>query len=110
VLRRLQSSSANLTLVGEQANYGLGVWRTSPTAVPSDEIIELSSQGRFGFSPWIDVKRNLIGILATYTPQNKMQATFKQMKRLIRDIVPTVHLPQTQTASVPHSGNAAPKR
>jgi CubicO group peptidase (beta-lactamase class C family) len=103
VLRRLQSTSANLTLTSEYANYGLGVWRTSPTPVPSDDIIEVSSQGRFGFSPWIDVRRNVIGVLATYTPQHKMQATFKQMKKLLREIIPPVHLPPVQTASVPHS-------
>jgi serine-type D-Ala-D-Ala carboxypeptidase/endopeptidase len=110
ILRRLQSTSANLTLTSEYANYGLGVWRTSPTSLPSDELIEVGSQGRFGFSPWIDVKRNVIGVLATYTPQHKMQATLKQMKKLLRMIIPPVPQPPIQTASIPHNTNAAERK
>jgi CubicO group peptidase (beta-lactamase class C family) len=110
VLRRLQSTSANLTLTSEYANYGMGVWLTSPTSVPSDEVIEVSSQGRFGFSPWIDIQRNVIGILTTYTPQRKMQATFKKMKKLIRGIIPPVHLPPTQTAFLQQRNHTEQKR
>ncbi len=121
VLRRLQSTSATLTQTSEIANYGLGVWRvcaslptgistafsspnstqSSPTLVPTlappqttsatVELIELNSQGRFGFSPWIDVRRNVIGVFSTYTPQDKMQATYKRMKQLLRDIIPTTN-------------------
>ena len=97
VLRRLQSTSANLTLTNERANYGLGVWRTSPTAAPSEECVEVSCQGRFGFSPWIDMRRNVIGVLATYTPQAKMQATYKRVKQLLREIIPPA---QTTSASL----------
>jgi CubicO group peptidase (beta-lactamase class C family) len=91
VLRRLQSTSANLILTSEHANYGLGVWRTSPTATPSEECVEVSCQGRFGFSPWIDMRRNILGVLATYTPQAKMQATYKRMKQVLREIIPPVY-------------------
>lgn len=130
VLRRLQSTSANLTQTNDVADYGLGVWRVSASASPSAafsssfssphsppnlvptlgapmtasssatlELMELNSQGRFGFSPWIDVRRNLIGILSTYTPQSKMQATYKRMKQLLREIIPVVNSPIPSSTS-----------
>lgn len=103
VMRRFQATSGTLSLTSEKANYGLGVWRTSPTPTPSDDLIEVSSQGRLGFSPWIDLRRNVIGILATNTPQERMQATYKRMKQLLREIIPplpnALAVPQSQIVS-----------
>jgi CubicO group peptidase (beta-lactamase class C family) len=104
ILRRLQSTSANLTLTSELANYGLGIWRVSPTPTPSEDMIEVSSQGRFGFSPWLDARRNLVGILATYTPQARMQATYKRIKQALREIIPPAFPPLTLQKVQPLSG------
>ncbi len=70
----------------EKANYGFGVWRISNAL--TGELIELNSQGRYGFSPWIDVKRGMIGILSTRTPLKTILPTYKRMKNLICEAVP----------------------
>lgn len=72
----------------EKSNYGIGVWRI--TSSTSGELIEINSQGRFGFSPWIDIRRNVIGVLSTRTPLKNIMPTYKRLKQLIREIIPAI--------------------
>ncbi len=92
VLKQFQQSHADLTNTGEKANYGIGVWRLciEPIgSVPAPyDLIDVSSQGRLGFTPWYDVRRNICGILATTTPLRKMNPTYRAIKKHIREIVP----------------------
>ncbi|MCS6808042.1 MAG: serine hydrolase domain-containing protein [Bacteroidota bacterium] len=98
VLKQYQQSHAHYALVDkQQANYGIGVWRISAqsASLPFDMLIEVSSQGRMGFTPWYDVQRNLIGVLATYTPLKKIQATYRALKAMIRHAIPPIQQPFT---------------
>ena len=75
-----------------KADYGVGVWRIaaepSPILLAPGALCELSSQGRLGFSPWIDVQRGVIGVLATHTPLRKMAPTYRALRKLLREILP----------------------
>lgn len=84
----------------EQANYGFGVWRV---VVPqTKELVEVNAQGRWGFSPWIDFRRNIIGILSTRCSSIKpIMPTYRRLKQILRDIIPPKStLPKSQTPTV----------
>lgn len=66
--------------------YGLGVWREKVS--PSGQVLELSSQGAFGFSPWVDFDRHLTGVLSVQSSQDAIMDTYLQVKARIRDLVP----------------------
>lgn len=76
----------------EKADYGVGAWRVSVEfsvmMPPLQNLGEVSSQGRMGFTPWIDVQRGVIGVLATYTPLRQIAPTYRSLRKLLRDIVP----------------------
>jgi len=76
----------------EAASYGLGVWRV--VNAQTGELIELHSQGKWGFTPWIDVRRNMIGILSTKSTLRAVMPTYRRLKTLLRFIIP----PTMQTA------------
>lgn len=92
VLKQYQQTHSDLTGTGEKANYGIGVWRLCMEPIGSVpqpfDLIDISSQGRLGFTPWYDVRRNIIGILATATPLRKMNPTYRSLKKAIRETVP----------------------
>lgn len=89
-----QTVYAELSGMSEKADYGIGVWRNSvesaATIPPLHNLKEISSQGRLGFTPWIDVQRGVIGVLATQTPLRKMAPTYRSLRKLLRDILPVV--------------------
>jgi len=76
----------------EAANYGLGVWRV--VNAQTGELIELHSQGKWGFTPWIDLRCNMIGILSTKSTLRAMMPTYRRLKTMLRFIIP----PTLQTA------------
>ncbi|MFY8000920.1 MAG: serine hydrolase domain-containing protein [Candidatus Kapaibacteriota bacterium] len=108
VLKQYQQNSATTDSIKEKADYGIGVWRVCAEnnapftqmllsqVMPLHNLLELSSQGRNGFTPWYDMKRNIVGVLATKTPLRKMNPTYRALKRLLREIVP---LPQVIAVS-----------
>lgn len=72
-------------LGASEVRYGIGCWReiTDETGA----IKEASSQGAFGFSPWIDVDRNLGGVLAVKSRLTKVMPVYLEMKEIIREII-----------------------
>lgn len=69
------------------ARYGLGVWREKVDK-ESGELLEASSQGALGFSPWIDPRRNLAGVLSTQSSFSRVMPTYLALKDEVRRIVP----------------------
>lgn len=76
--------------------YGLGQWRDAVDA--EGHAVQLSSQGAFGFSPWIDKRRNLAAVFLVRNELRNVYGMVSQMQGMIRDIVD----------SAPCRSNAAP--
>jgi hypothetical protein len=71
-----------------RARYGIGVWREK--ADPgSGELLEASSQGALGFTPWIDFERKLVGVLSVQSSMSRVMPVYLELKNEIRRIVPT---------------------
>jgi CubicO group peptidase (beta-lactamase class C family) len=62
--------------------YALGHWREVVDAA-SGEVRESSSRGAFGFSPWIDWRRNMIGVFSVQSQGIVVTPTYLRMKQLI---------------------------
>ncbi len=70
-----------------RARYGVGVWRERIDEA-SQQLREASSQGALGFSPWIDVERNLAGVLSVQSSFSRVVPVYLELKKEIRRIVP----------------------
>jgi|SRR5688572_5093500 len=70
-----------------QARYGVGVWREKIDE-GTQRVLETSSQGALGFSPWIDAERNLAGVLSVQNSFSGVMPFYLQLKEEIRRIVP----------------------
>ena len=69
------------------ARYGIGVWREKFDE-HTGHLLEASSQGALGFSPWIDVKRNLAGVLSVQSSMSRVMPVYVRLKEEVRRIVP----------------------
>lgn len=69
------------------ARYGLGVWREKMDDA-SQRVREVSSQGALGFTPWIDVERNLAGVLSVQSSFSRVMPVYLELKKEIGRIVP----------------------
>jgi CubicO group peptidase (beta-lactamase class C family) len=67
------------------ARYGIGMWREKADA--SGELLEASSQGALGFSPWIDFERNLAGVLSVRSSFSRALPEYLAVKDQLRRIV-----------------------
>jgi serine-type D-Ala-D-Ala carboxypeptidase/endopeptidase len=67
------------------ARYGIGVWREKADA--SGQLLEASSQGALGFSPWIDFERNLAGVLSVGNSFSRALPDYLAVKDEIRRTV-----------------------
>lgn len=79
-----------------KTRYGIGCW----IEVVNDntgEIEEVSSQGKFGFSPWYDKKRNLAAVLAIKSDLGTAYPTYYLLKQIIRNIIDGVSAIQENT-------------
>jgi CubicO group peptidase (beta-lactamase class C family) len=65
--------------------YGLGEWRDIVDA--EGNAIQLSSQGEYGFSPWIDLQRNILGVFLVDNQLQNVYGLVAQMQHMIRDII-----------------------
>jgi CubicO group peptidase (beta-lactamase class C family) len=74
------------------ARYGIGMWREK-FDTNSGRLQELSSQGYFGFSPWIDVERNLAAVLSVQSRFSRVMPDYLELKKEIRRIVPADNRP-----------------
>jgi CubicO group peptidase (beta-lactamase class C family) len=85
--------------VDRNTRYGIGNW-CEVTDARSGEVLESSSQGAFGFSPWIDWRRNLIGVWSVQSQLVAVQTTYLRMKELVRQAIDRVtsvqHVQTTQ--------------
>jgi CubicO group peptidase (beta-lactamase class C family) len=70
-----------------RARYGIGVWREKVDE-RTGELLEASSQGALGFTPWIDVKRNLAGVLSVQSSMSRVMPVYLRLKDEIRRVVP----------------------
>ncbi|HEX2269870.1 MAG TPA: serine hydrolase domain-containing protein [Pyrinomonadaceae bacterium] len=68
------------------ARYGIGMWREKTDA--SGQLLEASSQGALGFSPWIDFERNLAGVLSVRGSFSRALPDYLAIKDQIRRTVP----------------------
>jgi len=68
------------------ARYGIGVWRERMDQA-TQQLRELSSPGALGFSPWIDVERNLAGVLSAQSSFSRVLPVYLELKEEIRRIV-----------------------
>jgi CubicO group peptidase (beta-lactamase class C family) len=66
--------------------YGIGMW--IDRADSTGRALELSSQGAFGFTPWIDRERNLLGVLAVrYDGGPEGFETSRTVRAVVREMV-----------------------
>lgn len=75
--------------VNRNTRYALGHWREVVDAA-SGEVLESSSQGAFGFSPWIDWRRNLVGVFSVQSQLFTVEPTYLRMKQIIRETLDRV--------------------
>ncbi|MCA1577341.1 MAG: beta-lactamase family protein [Acidobacteria bacterium] len=81
-----------------QARYGIGMWCEKVN--DSGQLLEASSQGALGFSPWIDVERNLAGVLSIRSSFSLALPDYLAVKDQIRRTVPPQNGPfQASTAN-----------
>lgn len=64
--------------------YGLGWWRERVNP-QTGEALEVASQGRFGFSPWIDFERGYCAVLSVKSELSVIYPTYYRLKQLIRE-------------------------
>jgi CubicO group peptidase (beta-lactamase class C family) len=69
------------------ARYGVGVWREKLDEA-GQQLREASSQGALGFTPWIDVERNLAGVLSVQSSFSRVIPVYLELKAELRRIVP----------------------
>jgi serine-type D-Ala-D-Ala carboxypeptidase/endopeptidase len=69
----------------DNRRYGLGLWRDIVDA--KGKAIQLSCQGAFGFSPWIDRQRNLLGVFLVRSRWRTILPTVGRLQQNVRDLV-----------------------
>lgn len=68
----------------KNTRYGVGVWRERIDSA-TDAAIEVASQGKFGWSPWVDFSRNYCGVLAIKSNSVvSIYPTYMELKKRIR--------------------------
>jgi CubicO group peptidase (beta-lactamase class C family) len=75
--------------------YSIGAW--IDTTNQQDEVVELSSTGAWGFHPWIDRQRNIIGVFLVESTLNKIYETEVKLRMLVREITAV-----NQAANIPN--------
>lgn len=70
-----------------KSRYGIGNWIEMPGKQSSGARYDNSSQGAFGFSPWIDWNRGIAGIIAVRTLLQNTVPTYLKIKLTLRSIM-----------------------
>ena len=70
-----------------EIGYGIGCWgeRIDPA---TNRFLVASSAGIFGFIPWVDVERDLIGIFAAYSEYSLVAPYYNQIRQLLEAAYP----------------------
>jgi CubicO group peptidase (beta-lactamase class C family) len=71
----------------EGTRYDLGNWREVVDAY-TQELYVASSQGAFGFSPWIDFRRHLVGVLCVQKTLEAVGPVYAEMRTDLAGIIP----------------------
>lgn len=65
--------------------YGLGLWRE--IVDNNGRLIQVTSPGAFGFTPWIDRQRNLVGVFLVKDRFPNIYQLIQNIQKIIRDAV-----------------------
>jgi CubicO group peptidase (beta-lactamase class C family) len=65
--------------------YGIGVWRDR--VAPDGRALQVSSQGAFGFSPWIDRERGVAAVFVVQDALPRVYGDVAELQRLVREAV-----------------------
>ena len=87
--------------------YGIGCWRERVDSV--GQITELASQGAFGFSPWLDLSRNLVGVLSVRSLLHRVMPTYWYMKQLVRSAIDSGSVAVGEERFAPYAPRIAPE-
>jgi CubicO group peptidase (beta-lactamase class C family) len=87
--------------VDKNTRYALGHWREVVDAATGN-VLESSSQGAFGFSPWIDWRRNVVGVFSVQSQLRTVEPTYLRMKQIIRETLDRVTSVQNNDESLLH--------
>lgn len=68
-----------------EVRYGIGVWRDRVAA--NGDALQVSSQGAFGFSPWIDRERGIAGVFVTQDALGRVHGRVAEIQQLVREAV-----------------------
>lgn len=71
------------TPLPDNRRYGLGAWRDLVDS--NGRARQLSSPGAFGFSPWIDRQRNLLGVFLVRDRLGNVLPLVRDMQQVVRD-------------------------
>ncbi len=72
--------------VGRSAvNYAIGEWIDILDA--QGNAVQVSSPGAFGFTPWVDKKRNLLGVFLVQTQRQNVSSTVAMVQQKVREAV-----------------------
>jgi CubicO group peptidase (beta-lactamase class C family) len=74
--------------VNPLTTYGIGNW--NEIKEETGEITGSGSQGAFGFSPWIDKKRNVAGVLSVFNSLEKVMPTYVKLRKIVGNILDNV--------------------
>ncbi|MFM8178318.1 MAG: serine hydrolase domain-containing protein [Candidatus Kapaibacterium sp.] len=69
----------------DETRYGIGVWRERLDRV-TGELRECASQGKFGFSPWVDFERKYCAVLAVKSDLTTIYPSYTRIKQTLRAI------------------------
>jgi serine-type D-Ala-D-Ala carboxypeptidase/endopeptidase len=69
----------------DDRRYGIGVWRDVVSA--SGQAIQVSSQGKFGVSPWLDRDRRYLGVFFVQDDLADVYLLVAQMQAQVRAII-----------------------
>lgn len=73
------------TIHPDKRHYGLGLWLDRVDS--KGHALQVSSQGDTGFSPWIDLERNLAGVFLVNHNLDAVRGLVDQVQQQARDIV-----------------------
>jgi CubicO group peptidase (beta-lactamase class C family) len=85
------------------SRYGVGIWREVNDPA-TGRSIEASSPGAFGFIPWIDRDRGIVGVLTMRGNIGNAMPTYLAMKAIIRATIPTRAAPARSPNRSPRGG------
>jgi CubicO group peptidase (beta-lactamase class C family) len=71
----------------EGTRYGLGNWR-EVVDPDTQELYVASCQGAFGFSPWIDLRRHVVGVLCVQKSLADVEPLYVDLRTTLAGIIP----------------------